>query len=94
MVKDRDGYIFRGRVSCEQLFFLPRQSTRPEKAGQLQEARVSPLLTAQSTPLEWQEWHQALLGHPDKAFTKYLVEGIREGFRTTGGTAAKGPPAI
>ena len=33
------------------------------------------------TPLKWQEWDQALSGHPDQEFQRYIAEGIREGFR-------------
>ena len=34
-----------------------------------------------ASPLRWQEWQLALRNHPDKEFAKYLVEGIKEGFR-------------
>ena len=33
------------------------------------------------TPLCWQAWDQALRGHPDNQFRRYIVKGIREGFR-------------
>ena len=32
-------------------------------------------------PLKWQAWRDALVDHPDKQFTNYIVCGIREGFR-------------
>ena len=38
-------------------------------------------LRAIASPLRWQEWQLALRTHPDRAFAKYLVEGIKEGFR-------------
>ena len=33
-----------------------------------------------NTPLIIEKWHKWLQGHPDPEFTKYLFEGIREGF--------------
>ena len=33
------------------------------------------------TPLHWRTWEEALCSHPDKTFSKLIVEGIREGFR-------------
>ena len=33
------------------------------------------------TPLHWQEWDRALEGHPDQRFRRYVVEGIKHGFR-------------
>lgn len=33
------------------------------------------------TPLDWREWDKALARHPDQRFRKYLVDGIRSGFR-------------
>lgn len=33
------------------------------------------------TPLVWQTWDRELAHHPDQEFRKYIVEGIRYGFR-------------
>ncbi len=33
------------------------------------------------TPLEWREWDRELATHPDQRFRRYIVEGIRKGFR-------------
>ena len=38
-------------------------------------------IDAISTPLDWQEWDRLLAGHPDQRFRKYIVDGIRHGFR-------------
>ena len=40
-----------------------------------------PLLGAVQTPLKASAWASALAAHPDRAFVRYLVFGIREGFR-------------
>ena len=34
-----------------------------------------------STPLPWQVWDQKLASHPDQEFRKYIVSGLRDGFR-------------
>lgn len=34
-----------------------------------------------STPLKLAEWETVLSGHPDKAYSRYVCRGIREGFR-------------
>ena len=33
------------------------------------------------TPLRWQAWDFHLAAHPDQAFRRYVVEGIRQGFK-------------
>ena len=33
------------------------------------------------TPLRWEQWCQALLTHPDRAYAKYFFDGISKGFR-------------
>ena len=33
------------------------------------------------TPLCWEQWDQALAAHPDQRFRRYVVEGVRNGFR-------------
>ena len=33
------------------------------------------------TPLQVEAWAEALSGHPDQAFVKYLLDGICHGFR-------------
>ena len=33
------------------------------------------------TPLKLQEWESALVSHPDREYSHYLIQGIREGFR-------------
>ena len=41
-----------------------------------------PTLRLITSPLadRLQRWHQALSGHPDKVFARYVLEGLREGF--------------
>ena len=34
-----------------------------------------------STPLPWQAWDRKLASHPDQCFRKYIVSGLRDGFR-------------
>jgi len=34
-----------------------------------------------STPLHTDEWEAALAPHPDRAYTKYPIRGLRGGFR-------------
>ncbi len=34
-----------------------------------------------TTPLRWEAWDHSLAPHPDPRFRRYLVDGIREGFR-------------
>ena len=38
-------------------------------------------MAAIRTPLKWEEWDRALGQHPDQRFRKYIVDGIRWGFR-------------
>ncbi len=38
-------------------------------------------LCAVATPLRAHVWEKALRGHPDRAFSRYVCEGLREGFR-------------
>ena len=33
------------------------------------------------TPLCWEQWDQVLAAHPDQRFRRYVVEGVRNGFR-------------
>ncbi len=33
------------------------------------------------TPLRWREWDHSLWNHQDQRFRKYIVDGIRHGFR-------------
>ena len=33
------------------------------------------------TPLDWQEWDRCLRDHPDQRFRRYIVRGIKSGFR-------------
>ena len=42
------------------------------------------VLWARASPLKWHEWQFALRNHPDREFVRYLVEGIKEGFRVQG----------
>ena len=44
-------------------------------------AHPHPLLQAVQTPLRASAWATALETHPDRAFVRYLLTGIREGFR-------------
>lgn len=34
-----------------------------------------------SSPVCWEAWKKALVGHPDQAFVTYLLEGLKVGFR-------------
>ena len=34
-----------------------------------------------NTPLDWRAWDEALAEHPDPRFRRYIIEGIRDGFR-------------
>lgn len=38
-------------------------------------------MQAITTPLCWQAWDGYLAGHPDQRFRRYIVDGIRSGFR-------------
>ena len=38
-------------------------------------------MNAINTPLDWREWDRCLADHPDERFRRYIVNGIREGFR-------------
>ena len=38
-------------------------------------------LTCRTSPLQWQEWDRALVGHSDRRFARYVVDGIHHGFR-------------
>ena len=40
-----------------------------------------PELNRVQTPLVPQAWEEALAEHPDKAFTRYILDGLRHGFR-------------
>ncbi len=40
-----------------------------------------PSIGAIVTPLKWEVWQGALLGHPDGDFVSYIVEGLKNGFR-------------
>jgi len=43
--------------------------------------RVPTVLTANPSPLQWQDWGECLANHPDSRFVSYITNGIREGFR-------------
>ena len=49
-----------------------------------------------NTPLRVRAWAEALQEHPDRAFTSYLLRGIREGFRIgyARGGGACGQPRV
>ena len=42
---------------------------------------VPPLLQGVSTPLELAEWQEALGSHPNRSYVKYLLGGMKDGFR-------------
>ena len=42
---------------------------------------VHPLLRPVCSPLDPKAWSEALHPHPDKAFVRFLLKGLREGFR-------------
>ena len=44
-------------------------------------ALTPPLMREIETPLRWREWDRLLEDHPDQRFRRYIVGGIREGFR-------------
>ena len=62
-------------MSVEDLLELEKCKQYPQSPG------VPGPLLAKASPLRWQEWKLALRDHPDIEFAKYLVEGIKEGFR-------------
>ena len=33
------------------------------------------------SPLIWQDWEKHLVSHPNRSLAKYVVQGIRQGFR-------------
>ena len=43
--------------------------------------KLPPALETINSPLDWAQWESCLVGHPDRAYREYLVNGIREGFR-------------
>ena len=43
--------------------------------------RLPPSMEEIQTPLKWEEWDHSLANHTDQRFRKYIVEGIRFGFR-------------
>ena len=67
-------YIDTGYRFKDQLLELERVS-EGEKSGTLGGAE------AVVSPLKWQEWERELEEHPDKEWMKFLVRGIRAGFR-------------
>ncbi len=40
---------------------------------------VPDFLRLSPSPLEWESWRQALRHHPDKQFTRYILEGSEMG---------------
>ena len=42
---------------------------------------VPPILGTISTPLKWEAWATELEPHPDKEYARYIVAGIKQGFR-------------
>lgn len=42
---------------------------------------ITPSLLGVTTPLAIPAWEQALETHPDRAFAKYIINGLRQGFR-------------
>ena len=65
----RNGYVY-----TEDLLLLS-QKTRASVAS------LPSHLCGIVTPLREEEWAEALCGHPDQGFARYLLEGIRHGFR-------------
>ena len=55
---------------------LELDSNRPPVPQQLPE-----VLCQISTPASSEVWHRELVGHPDQAFTNYVVQGLEQGFR-------------
>ena len=45
-----------------------------------QSSSLPPQLTAVSTPLVVPAWEKALQGHPDRAFARYILDGLVHGF--------------
>ena len=48
---------------------------KPECSG------APPQLLPVITPLQWMTWAKVLESHPDRDFSAYIVEGLRDGFR-------------
>ncbi len=71
-----------GRVLCAYVGYqytedlLQLERCRPAEGG-----RVPDCLSLSASPLQWESWSHALRNHPDRQFTRYIVEGIRDGFR-------------
>ena len=45
------------------------------------QTQVHPALQEITTPLHWEVWDHRLASHPDQRFRRYIVEGIKRGFR-------------
>ena len=48
---------------------------------QSQAAQIPPEACTIATPLSPRRWEQALANHPDRQFARYIVNGLRDGFR-------------
>ena len=48
---------------------------------QSQAAQIPPEACTIVTPLSPRRWEQALANHPDRQFARYIVNGLRDGFR-------------
>ena len=46
-----------------------------------QPVRLPPSMWSISSPLRWREWQASLAKHPDECFARFIVNGIKEGFR-------------
>ena len=60
---------------------------KPECSG------VPSWLRPVTTPLQWLTWAKALESHPDRDFSAYIVEGLRDGFRLSFNYAIHQPSA-
>ena len=52
------------------------ESCRPERS-----TSSGKFFWSSNSPLQWQEWDVGLREHLDQRFCRYIVDGIREGFR-------------
>ena len=52
----------------------------------------APQLMGVATPLRLEAWARALAAHPDQAFARYILDGLREGFRI--GFQWDAPPSV
>ena len=66
---------------CADQYRYTKELLALQRCGAVPPKVVPTALSTDMSPLDWQEWAKALAAHPDKQFAKYIVNGIRVGFR-------------